>query len=225
MAEHPILFSDEMVRAIVDGYKTQTRRVIRFPKHAYQQPDVSWIKSVHQDGRGNWVAWSTDAPDLVDFTKRAYPNGEGFKCPYGRPRDLLWVRETWSQISFPDEDGAVEIAYRADDWLDDEPGPDIEGGWRPSIHMPRWASRLTLEVINVRVERLQAISEEDVLAEGVKPTIPIRPEPFGSRSYNLESFVTVWDSINAKRGFSWKSNPWVWVVSFKVARRGLQAAS
>ena len=86
MKEQPILFSGEMVRAILEGRKTQTRRVIKFPRQKLD-PDISWIKSVHQDGKGNWIGWSFESEDLADQTKRLYPNGEGFPCPYGQPGD------------------------------------------------------------------------------------------------------------------------------------------
>lgn len=121
-------------------------------------------------------------------------------CPYGQPGDRLWVRETWCYVGevVPEP---IECIYKATD-------PDWQGGWTPSIFMPRWASRITLEVVSVRVERVQNISEEDAKAEGV---IPLEPR---TGLYRCE-FERVWDSINARRGYSWDSNPFVWCVSFR----------
>ena len=217
MTDHPILFSTEMVRAILDSRKTQTRRVIKFPKHCYQ-PDLDWIQSVHQDGGGNWVAWSRNDPGLSEFTQRAYPNGEGFLCPYGKPGDFLWVRETWGAVS-RNEDPALlaecKIEYRADlpagctDYPGGWPAEDARGydeapKWRPSIHMPRWASRITLQITRVRVERVQDIQPDDVEAEG-----------FFRDVLNIERFMALWDSTYAKRGLGWDANPWVWVITFR----------
>ena len=124
------------------------------------------------------------------------------KCPYGAPGDRLWVRETW------DTDGKT-IAYRAttpETTTDPEPMR-----WRPSIHMPRWASRLTLAVTSVRVERVQEITEADARAEGIEPQ---RSDYSGEDSNSLQ-FRDLWDSINAARGYGWAVNPWVWVVEFE----------
>jgi len=197
MKEHPILFSGEMVRAILEGHKTQTRRVVKNPERL--------------DG----LMLAGEEPDW---------------CPYGGPGDRLWVRETWGVGTRPcPHRGWVDgIEYRADtaylegpDLLhlrtDVEP-PDtfefdaVPDGWRPSIHMPRWACRTVLEVVSVRVERLQEITEEDARAEGF-------PDPPGqNRMYPDRArywFQNLWDSINAKRGHPWDLNPWVWVVEFQ----------
>lgn len=163
MIERPILFSAPMVRAVLAGRKSQTRRVIRLPF-----------------SRG-WLG----------------------PCPYGIPGHSLWVKETWAR--HPDGDGVV---YRATD-----PGWDDEGQikWRPSIYMPRTASRITLETTGVRAERLQDISERDAMSEGVER------DGAGWRNYYhvaaRDSFASLWDSINGKRA-PWASNPWVWVVTF-----------
>ena len=120
-----------------------------------------------------------------------------WKCPYGEPGENLWLRETfqWDGVG-------TDVVYRAD--FDDETAKSIVEGsgdrWRPSIYMPRWASRILLDVTDVRVERLQDISESDAMSEGVA---------------SLDEFKCLWDAINGKRGYSWDSNPWVWVVSFR----------
>jgi hypothetical protein len=190
MAEKPILFSTEMVKAILNKQKTQTRRVVT-------RGVVGRIMN------GNQKLW----PYLA--------NGQHVNCPYGKPADLLWVRETWQAVS-PDEDerpiNECEIIYKA---TDEHPGlynPDKPDdpwyGWRPSIFMPRWASRLTLRVDNVRVERLQSITNMDAEQEGVDAdTIFL----LGSARYK---FMDLWNKINANRGYSWDSNPWVWVIEF-----------
>lgn len=173
MRERPIIFSGESVRAILDGRKVQTRRV---------------IKPVQPRDDGRWPAGRDPVPD----------------CPFGRVGDRLWVRETWAD--HPDGDGPI---YRATDptW-DDEPG-SIR--WRPPIHMPRWASRLTLEVAGVRVERLQAIDKAGARAEGCHGI-----DGDGHRGYvpPLDQFEAAWDALNGKRA-PWSSNPWVWVVTFR----------
>lgn len=227
MRERPILFSGEMVRAILEGRKSMTRRVVRFPKHTYT-PDTDWVKSVHQDGNGNWIAWSTDQTGLDEFTKRAYPNGEGFECPYGQSGDHLWVRETWGAVS-KNEDPAplkeCKIEYRADlpadctdypgGWPAEEArGYDEAPKWRPSIHMPRWASRIMLEVMGVQVEHVQDISALDVIGEG----FPFHPNSMVVKDcpdWARAAFKGLWDSLNAKRGYGWDINPFVWVITFR----------
>lgn len=189
VVEHPILFSTEMVRAILDDRKTMTRRVIR------KQP------------AGEWAAPGRST------------------CPYGQPGGGLWVRETFAlrQDCEPDTDKARHyVMYRADgsDPADGMNWHDYGGKWKPSIFMPRWASRITLELTGVRVERLQEISEDDAISEGVRG---MEKELSGGDS-GLESayilnarnaFSALWDTINARRGFSWETNPWVWVLTFK----------
>lgn len=162
MKERPIIFSGEMVRAILAGRKTQTRRVIK------PQPVI-------QDG--------------VAFFKT------GQRCPYGQIGDRMWVREAWIRNS-----GVP--AYRADDpsWPGETPK------WKPSIHMPRWASRITLEIVNVRVERLQDITVGDAWAEGC-PNSDVNVIP--------DWFIPLWAGINAARGNGWDDNPWVWAIEFK----------
>lgn len=182
MKERPILFSGEMVRAILEGRKTMTRRVIK-PQPA-----------------GEWAAPGKTA------------------CPYGQPGDRLWVRETWRKTNWTDEPnrGEWRVFWRATEKEDSR----NNGLWRPSIHMPRWASRILLEVVSVRVERVQDISEEDARAEGVEwqNERPCWVNYLDREDWSptaRDSFRTLWDSINAKRGYGWDANPWVWVVEFK----------
>lgn len=184
--ERPILFSGPMVQAILSGRKTQTRRVIK--------------------GKGTWSVEEAD-----DFSNRKWPGFQDeygtwtdMECPYGYPTDRLWVRETHYVESAGNQDEVGRfVVYRSTD--KDAP----VSKWTPSIHMPRWASRITLEIKAVRVERLQDISEEDAKAEGVKESIVLP----GDRGSFVPAFGNLWCEINGVH--SWASNPWVWVISFK----------
>jgi hypothetical protein len=177
-----------MVRALLDGRKSVTRRIVnpqpRDPYNGCELPSGSRVETLLP------------------------------RCPYGAPGDLLWVRETWADIS--GATGQCTVAYRAsceNNELDVVVGAaEIcrlrVAKWRPSIHMPKWAARLWLRVEDVRVERLQDISEEDAKAEGVPGNLRV--------SDPRVTFASLWDSINADRA-PWASNPWVWVVSFSRA--------
>jgi hypothetical protein len=210
--ERPILFSGPMVRAILDGRKTQTRRVVKFP---LRHPDFNCE-----------VAACELAGEERSVIQRM--------CPYGVPGYRLWVRETWDfrPWSEPENRQQVNISYGADgeQRLVDAPAawnPILYSyeRWRPSIHMPRWASRLTLEVTGVRVERLQDISEEDALAEGCKVIQREGQSPcyvFSGTGYDdaklchtspVTAFGCFWDELNGPD--AWCLNPWVWVVEFK----------
>jgi len=129
------------------------------------------------------------------------------KCPYGGVGDRLWVRETF----YNDEYMGNRVLYKADGAMANF---NYGGPWKPSIHMPRWASRILMKITKVRAERLQEISMQDLIAEGLEPT----PEQFGRP---LGKFIDLWDSLNAKRGYGWETNPWVWVISFKLLERKL----
>jgi hypothetical protein len=249
MKERPILFSGPMVRAIREGRKTQTRRIIK------PQPPRGWKFNSFDT---LWYWWTPDGTcDL---------NGphEGRKCPYGNPGDRLWVKETWAQVhpiqvsegrfSLKGRAGIpgpppvdYRVIYRSDGeyqrihFQRGEPKYPyrelcVEGckrehihpeerwnGWASSALMPRWASRITLEIVSVRVERLQDISEEDAIAEGCEMDGDFpRPQPdasgIGEVGWDtaVEWYSWLWESIN---GFgSWDLNPWVWVIEFKEAK-------
>ena len=196
MKEKPIIFSGPMVRAILDGRKTQTRRVVKPQPH----------ETV--GGLGSMIAWR----DFRWCRGGSIPDVAA-ECPYGQPGDRLWVRETWADTS--KESRRCPVSYRATWPPDDE---ECRGfAWKPSIFMPRWASRLTLEVTGVRVERVQDITEEDALAEGVAVDIGLPycdPETPSARMM----FKDLWNSINSRRSFGWDMNPFVWVVSFRRVR-------
>lgn len=189
--ERPSLFSGEMVRAILEGRKTQTRRVIsaRVNNHV---ADIS--KATRAKFDINY--WG----DCVNFYDEYYV---GAAQRIYVPGNRLWVRETWCH-----DEKAEKTYYRAD-FSSDTPGLP---NWKPSIHMPRWASRITLEIVNVRVERLQDISEEDAKAEGVELSCGEMRQDCPNYK---KTFHKLWDSIYGKSGHSWEANPWVWVVEFK----------
>ncbi len=219
--EHPIAFNAEMVRAILAGRKTQTRRVII--------PQPIWVRP----------------PNTPFKTHDADPRGI-IKCPYGVPGDRLWVRETWRVGAWNEDTGEICVDYRADGFVRKEflkvPDPeqftrlwiqssddarkagitcDADGKyhWKPGEAPTRWrsprfmyrcTSRIILEVTKVRVERIQEISGMDSKAEGI---VCIKP---GSNTYDyINKFHALWDSINAGRGYGWEKNPRVWVIEFQ----------
>ena len=211
MTERPILFSAPMVRALLSGVKTQTRRVVKLVG-----ADVIEERVV-----GSGEATSEEPWPFSATWSHGDAGSPWYACPYGAPGDRLRVRETWGVGTRPDpsEGWRDGIEYRADDFglgeHDDLPlhtvevpeGIDLDtyrGKWRPSIHMPRWVSRITLEVTGVRVERLFDCSTADAIAEGIDIQDGIDPRL---------TFVDLWESINGAG--SWKRNPWVWVVEFK----------
>lgn len=216
MKERPILFSAPMVRAILAGTKTQTRRVLNHPHAA--DVDV-WADR----GDGTFEMGICEAGATAGMGS--------MRCPYGKPGDQLWVRETWGTWNSvdnlsPSEVGEIDrsevrLWYRATNNCD----RGQLGRWRPSIHMPRWASRIDLEVTGVRVERLQCISQEDAIAEGadcwvcggrIDGTSENDCACFHTKSEAVPSYEMLWESING-RG-SWAKNPWVWVVEFKAVQ-------
>lgn len=193
--ERPIIMRAESVRAILAGRKTQTRRVFPQARQAGE-----WAGAVHPDGTGlGWVPFwpgNVTAPEAAEM----YPDGGGWKCPYGLPGDRLWVREQWKYST----QGRGRYLYRADGVADDCLR------WGSPLFMPRKACRLVLEVVGVRVERLQSISTHDAIREGCFGE-PLEPE---------QEFARRWDDLNAKRGFPWSANPWVWCVEFRRVEIG-----
>lgn len=187
MKEHGILFSGPMVCAILDGRKMQTRRVVN-PQPEYEGKECYGDSWKWTKGEDNFSGVTTE--QLVGPAGLCHHT----RAVYGVPGDRLWVRETWCQSQH-----LGDIFYRATH------GFKVMIPWRPSIFMPKKFSRITLEIVNVRVERVQDISEKDARAEGCD----MRP---GLTA--IGSFSQLWDSINAKRGFSWDKNPWVWVIAF-----------
>ncbi|MDV5252236.1 morphogenetic protein [Enterobacter hormaechei] len=216
MKERGMIFNAEMVRAILDGRKTQTRRIMK------KQPEPSKAREgdfyfpcnkmqsmVHVS---DFIPGNSMIPDAHEFFSKC--------CPFGEVGDRIWVRETWARYNI-DQD-SHDMAYRAttpEDWPE-------EGRWRPSIHMPRWASRITLEITGVRVERLQSISPNDASREGLiklpatgRYCLNQGDQYFGGASHDArEVFSWLWESIYGAE--SWQSNPWVWVIEFKRIEGG-----
>ena len=192
MTERPIIFSAPMVRAILAGTKTQTRRAVKLkPWHQIEQRDD-----------GTLWPWMYDDDRASDHW---------VPCPHGQPGDRLWVREAHMDL------GACCL-YRADANAEQERALAAPGQrWRSSIHMPRWASRITLDITGVRVERLQDISEGDAEAEGASeapmPMATMYSQAAVLRSRYREGYADLWESLHGPG--SWDANPWVWVVEFK----------
>ena len=243
MKERPILFSASMVRALLAGTKTQTRRVVK-AMPVVASPSVSHIRcELHPFSRKAMAGTpgeSAALPDQMawvayDWVENAIgiESIEWLRNPYGQPGDRLWVKETFFDVRpwrYEPLFGGVagDFIYRAEyEYREEQGRPDILGGrhWRPSIFMPRAASRLTLEIASVRVERLQDITREDAIAEGLEAREteigPFYPDygwklKGGSRhefADPRESYRTLWEKLNGAG--SWAANPWVWVLEFK----------
>jgi len=239
----PIIFSGESVRAILEGRKTMTRRVIKAPK----------IRALPLNPEKKHILFDmNDAYPNCDRLKVsfAHPN-DGFRpddkiyrnieCPYGQVGDRLWVKETWKpsvSTSIPVE---CRIYYKACGYKDvsglnlHRTIPLKQDKWRSPIFLFRWASRITLEITGIKVERLQDISPADATHEGIGIYAGFEVQcaegyegGIGYRNYYIEddydlnspidSYKTYWDSLNAKRGYSWDTNPFVWVISFKEVK-------
>lgn len=221
MKERPILMNGAMVRAVLDGSKTQTRRVVK------QLDPAMGACTTGNDGLPMPVCWAYGGPVL--------------HCPYGKPGDRIWVRETWGVISHawdeacnlidwaPDRPATAisempfgqgyysgHVIYAADgafEWSGDDDGDgDPRSAWHPSIHMPRRASRILLEIVSVRVERLNDCSDADARAEGTPGGHGVIPS-YNYHATPSEHFSHLWESINGAG--SWAANPWVWVIEFK----------
>lgn len=247
MKERGMIFNSEMVRAILDGRKTQTRRIMKVQPESNQLGLLLITDSTkHSDiGKYHWAESNATGNHV---------RSKLFSSPFGAVGERIWVRETWATLGNEDgcyvdwednlckgdERSAARI-YRAS--CEQRPGdyglrsiPDdaywkphtkehkFEGAWRPSIHMPRWASRILLEITDVRVERLNAISEEDARAEGIIDGGCLNcgePEPCGCANPEpdaTDAFAYLWQSIYGQD--NWNANPWVWVIEFKRVEGG-----
>lgn len=247
MKERGMIFNSEMVRAILDGRKTQTRRIMKVQPESNQLGLLLITDSTkHSDiGKYHWAESNATGNHV---------RSKLFSSPFGAVGERIWVRETWATLGNEDgcyvdwednlckgdERSAARI-YRAS--CEQRPGdyglwsiPDdaywkphtkehkFEGAWRPSIHMPRWASRILLEITDVRVERLNAISEEDARAEGIIDGGCLNcgePEPCGCANPEpdaTDAFAYLWQSIYGQE--SWNANPWVWVIEFERVEGG-----
>lgn len=187
MKERPIIFSTPMVQAILDGRKTQTRRIIK------PQPDEDCYYLMELNS------------GILTINYNQGDKNPKVKCPYGQPGDLLWVRESFAKATDPDGDDLYY--YKAD-------RRHADGKWKPSIHMPKAAARIWLRVKDVRVERVQDITEGDAIKEGIKPEFDYLHNSYENLTPKC-SFMTLWRKINGRE--SWDANPWVWVVEFERA--------
>lgn len=201
--ERPILFSGSMVQAILTGRKTQTRRIVK------PQPTADEVAEGLKLTKERWLLYGHEY------------RGHAIRCPYGAPGDRLWVKETW----MPYDASPTRSLYRSDD-----PAGHIDRGWHPSIYMPRWASRITLEIVAVRVERLQDISEDEARLEGAQPMEDLGNVYASTRSGShflvssfRDGFKYLWDTINGTG--AWDLNPWVWVVEFKTSNTEVSGSS
>ncbi|MGX0496923.1 hypothetical protein ACUXGN_000872 [Klebsiella aerogenes] len=231
ITERGMIFNAEMVRALLDDRKTQTRRIMKpqpepCPRGGHWWPSNVFKTMLHveeemQNGKGGWGGLVGDA------------------CPFGDVGDRIWVRETFQgplfdyeqMESYLEDSSKFEKPEFCQYAADGKPAPEyydaddnLRHGWRPSIHMPRWASRILLEITDVRVERLNAISEEDARAEGIIDGGCLNcgePEPCGCANPEpdaTDAFAYLWQSIYGQE--NWNANPWVWVIEFKRVKGG-----
>ena len=243
MKERPILFGAAMVRALLDGSKTQTRRIWKLPNWA------EWDLIEGGEKKGQLIP--------KDAKMLGWYSVDEVACPYGQPGDHMWVREAWRVGAWNEDEGEIAIDYVADkcsrrEWIQVPEKSDFERYWiqstddatkaglltnsegnfnwspggspcrgRPSIHMPRWAARISLEITNVRVERLQDINEVDAKAEGIAVDElghAYRENDSVAWGSAKTAYAELWESINGPG--SWDLNQWVWVVEFKRVQPG-----
>ncbi|HCC6224998.1 hypothetical protein ACOQJR_11170 [Klebsiella pneumoniae] len=208
MTERGMIFNGEMVRALLDGRKTQTRRPIKWKQTRFTE--------IGEREDGSKWPWSEDAEHACDFW---HP------CPFGAVGDRIWVRETWAEAGASAPDLKL---YRAN-YPEHVPSiyenvpPAEEIRWTPSIHMPRWASRILLEITDVRVERLNSIHDVDAMREGIQNLTTCSHADFGipgvvNAQHPVRAFQLLWESIHGAD--SWRANPWVWVIEFKRVEGG-----
>lgn len=228
MKEIPILFSTQMVHAILEGRKTMTRRIVKTTQKGWNCQNMEFTHSENILTSEISKKYKRQASQIVGFhafftDKEHMGHQLGIKCRFGQPGDVLWVRETW--MDAPNRHMAPQEPYyfkasQSKQFLEEWPN-----SWSPSIHMPKVASRIWLQVEEIRMERLKIITEDDAKAEGIEEYGPFgeykgSKHPSGGlmryRAYNKASraFEDLWNDINGEN--SWKANPWVWVVKFKV---------
>lgn len=202
MKERPILFSTAMVQAILQGRKTQTRRIIKAPR---SERAAGFVICSQMDGSGKY-------PVAIDADERHLEGEINMPCPYGQVGDVLWVREKHRKLinCITEEESWSYYADMPEDFHQKHPHK-----WKPSLHMPKEACRLKLRITDIRVERLQAISNADVLKEGIEGTDGHWKDYLkgGVTTYRTNSFISLWESVNGEK--SWNDNPWVWVIEFE----------
>lgn len=207
MKEHPILFTGEMVKAMIEGRKTQTRRLVTRANAIVDIANGQAVKRLWDQLDFNRVDRIESLP-LLRVNRPSIPAWHSVTCRYA-VGDRLWVRETWADA--PDDVGVKLLWYRAD-------GPRECIQWKSPIHLRRSHCRLVLEITDIRVQRLQDISDDDAIAEGVTAKIAAQhclTAPCGTGNCERVAFSGLWESINGARGFGWDSNPLVWAITFK----------
>ncbi|HBW7597291.1 hypothetical protein [Klebsiella pneumoniae] len=236
MTERGMIFNAEMVRDILDGRKTQTRREVKLNLDiARLATTYDWATSLaanhYQDLTEEQIQQKAESlRGVIHPVILGNEQMVSIICPHGKPGDRIWVRETFCPVD--------DTQYGGEKWVDYRATPKFEAShpagwdcapndaealkWRPSIHMPRWASRILLEITGVRVERLNSISQEDAQAEGLeltgwRPTYS-DPDSGGEVMTPYDNFAQLWESIYGEE--SWKANPWVWVIEFKRVEGG-----
>lgn len=224
MKERPTTQPTDMVAAILAGTKQQIRQVIK-PQPFLSDTGIWYPSSVPGDKRNHTGKHYASEQHMrkglvVDF------------CPYGKPGDGLWVRETFRYVKgvyTPSVQYQVDANKKSSEFqdLDKIPHNWQDSRWRPSIHMPRWASRITLEITDIHVERVKEITEVDAIAEGAFDggctncgcsSYPATCGCDNPTPDHIETFIELWNSINEKRGFGWDVNPWVWCIAFRRIR-------
>lgn len=226
MTERGMIFNAEMVRAILDGRKTQTRRIMKVqPKPSKSRPGDFWFSSKKLESMVHVSDLAPGNSPIADYHLYIQEHC----CPFGAVGDRIWVRETFCPVD--------DTQYGGEKWVDYRATPKFEAShpagwdcapndaealkWRPSIHMPRWASRILLEITDVRVERLNAISQADAIAEGAPPSHPsidCVSQEYGFPDFSRSWFGQTWQHIYGSD--SWNANPWVWVIEFKRVEGG-----
>lgn len=201
---HPILFSTPMVQALLEGRKTQTRRVVNPTPE-----EMHFVSAVQFDYTAVTLDRCISVRGYKNLSSESGPERRyvenNLRCPYGKRGDVLWVRESFAYV-------LIGVKYKADgDWDNEEKKMGMAKPWRPSIHMPKAACRLFLQIESIRVERLEDISETDAMAEGAKPESCLEPVSCNHPYYH--GFSRLWQTINGAE--SWDANPWVWVIAFK----------
>ncbi|HBS5459341.1 TPA: hypothetical protein MAJ58_004475 [Klebsiella pneumoniae] len=230
MKERGMIFNAEMVRAILDGRKTQTRRIMKLqPKPSKSRPGDFWFSSKKLESMVHVSDLAPGNSPIADYHLFIQEHC----CPFGAVGDRIWVREAFRVHSRATD--VATLVYKASErnsWTEQTHRvpvavcnkPATPEKWTPSLHMPRWASRILLEITDVRVERLNAISEEDARAEGIIDGGCLNcgePEPCGCANPEpdaTDAFAYLWQSIYGQE--NWNANPWVWVISFKRVEGG-----
>ncbi len=224
MTERGMIFNAEMVRAILDGRKTQTRRVMKVQPESNQLGLLLITDSTKRSDIGKYHWAESNATGNHVRSKL-------FSCPFGAAGDRIWVRETFCPVDDTQYGGEKWVDYRATPRYEashpagwDSAPNDAEAlKWRPSIHMPRWASRILLEITDVRVERLNSIHDVDAMREGIQNLTTCSHADFGipgvvNAQHPVRAFQLLWESIYGAD--SWRANPWVWVIEFKRVEGG-----